>query len=81
MGSVGVWAPLLFHESLSAGCGGGKEEAAKPQLTEFGMAFSRHEPLPLFIWNLPRFSSLTQAHRSSSSCLQLLPSVAEPNLG
>lgn len=59
------WVCLV---SLSAGYGGRGGEGAKPQLAEFGMAFSCQEPLPLFIVNLPRFPSLTQARQSSSSC-------------
>lgn len=47
------------------------------------MALSCHSPPPLFILNLPGFNSFAQADQISSSCLQLLPKVAEdqPGLG
>lgn len=53
--------------------GGGWAGGSQARLAEFGTALSCQSPPPLFILNLPRFSSFTQADQSSSSCLQLLP--------
>lgn len=57
MGNIGVWAPFVFHLSLSARCGGGGGEAARPQLAACGVVLPWREPLPLFVLSLPRLSA------------------------
>lgn len=70
MGSIGVWAPFVFHLSLSARCGGRGGEAARPLLAACGVVLPLQEPLPLFVLSLPRLSGPTQAHLSTSSRLR-----------
>lgn len=78
MGSIGVWAPFVFHLSRQPRCGGGEGKAAKSNGCVWGSpfmarAFIHFEP--------PHAWPPTQAHQSVEAQLASLCRVVEPQAG